>query len=39
MKGSKDSAAPEKVPFWLDPKKRAILFQFITFVMVGLLAY
>jgi general L-amino acid transport system permease protein len=39
MKGFKDSAAPEKVPFWLDPKKRAILFQFVTFCMVGLLAY
>ena len=39
MKGYKDSTTPEKVPFWLDPKKRAILFQFMTFVMVGLLAY
>jgi general L-amino acid transport system permease protein len=39
MKGFKGSAAPEKVPFWLDPKKRAILFQFMTFVMVGLIAY
>ena len=39
MKGFKDSAAPGKVPFWLDPKKRAILFQFITFCLVGLLAY
>jgi len=39
MKGLKDSAALEKVPFWLDPKKRAILFQFMTFVIVGLLAY
>jgi len=39
MRGLKDNAAPEKVPFWLDPKKRAILFQFITFCMVGLLAY
>ncbi|MDH3576053.1 MAG: ABC transporter permease subunit, partial [Desulfobacteraceae bacterium] len=29
----------EKVPFWLDPKKRAILFQFITLCMVGLLGY
>jgi general L-amino acid transport system permease protein len=29
----------EKVPFWLDPKKRAIFFQFITLCMVGLLAY
>jgi general L-amino acid transport system permease protein len=39
MKGLKDSAAPEKVPFWLDPKKRAMLFQFVTFCLVGLLAY
>src|SRR5512139_2450711 len=39
MKGFKDSTAPEKVPFWLDPKKRAILFQFITFCLVALLAY
>src|SRR5512139_2817979 len=39
MKGSKDSAASGKVPFWLDPKKRAILFQFVTFCLVGLLAY
>jgi general L-amino acid transport system permease protein len=39
MRNSNDSAAPEKVPFWLDPKKRAILFQFLTFCVVGLLAY
>ena len=39
MKDFKDSAAREKVPFWLDPKKRAILFQFMTFCLVGLLAY
>jgi len=39
MKDIKDSAAREKVPFWLDPKKRAILFQFMTFALVGLLAY
>jgi general L-amino acid transport system permease protein len=37
--GLKDSAIPEKTPFWLDPKKRAILFQLATFCMVGLLAY
>ncbi|MFN2353707.1 MAG: amino acid ABC transporter permease [Desulfopila sp.] len=28
-----------KVPFWLDPDKRAIFFQIMTFVMVGLLAF
>jgi len=39
MRGVKNSAAQEKVPFWLDPKKRAIVFQFVTFCMVGLLAY
>ncbi len=39
MKSYSDSTAPEKIPFWLDPKKRAILFQFLTFCMVGLLAY
>jgi general L-amino acid transport system permease protein len=39
MRGSKDSTAPEKVPFWLDTKKRAILLQLITLGMVGLLAY
>jgi general L-amino acid transport system permease protein len=39
MRSSNDSATPERVPFWLDPKKRAILFQFLTFCMVGLLAY
>jgi general L-amino acid transport system permease protein len=27
------------VPFWLNPKVRAILFQLLTFVIVGLLAY
>jgi general L-amino acid transport system permease protein len=39
VRGFKDSTIPEKIPFWLDPKKRAILFQFMTFCMVGLLAY
>ena len=29
----------EKVPFWLDPKKRALFYQFGVFCMVGLLAY
>ena len=33
------NTAPETVPFWLDPKKRAIFFQFITLCVVGLLAY
>jgi general L-amino acid transport system permease protein len=29
----------EKVPFWLDPKKRAILFQILTVCTVGLIAW
>ena len=32
-------ALPEKIPFWLDPKKRAIMYQIAVFCMVGLLAY
>ena len=28
-----------KVPFWLDPKKRAIIYQIGVFCLVGLLAY
>ena len=39
MKDLKNNGSPERTPFWLDPKKRAILFQFITFCMLGLLAY
>ncbi len=39
MRGFKDNAASEKVNFWFDPKKRAILFQLLTFGIVGLLAY
>ena len=35
----KKSAPTEKTPFWLNPKVRAILFQLITFCVVGLLAY
>jgi len=29
----------ERVPFWLDPKKRSVMFQIGTFCVVGLLAY
>jgi general L-amino acid transport system permease protein len=39
MKTGKDRSTPEKVPFWLDPKKRAFFFQFLTYGMVGVLAY
>ena len=35
----KDNTIQEKVPFWLDTKRRAIFFQFITLGMVALLAY
>jgi general L-amino acid transport system permease protein len=35
----KTSSVTEKVPFWLDPKKRAILFQFFSVCVVGLIAY
>ncbi|MFU8769301.1 MAG: amino acid ABC transporter permease, partial [Desulfotignum sp.] len=33
------AVSEEKVPFWLDPGKRAIGFQVATFLMVGLLAW
>ncbi len=33
------TTAEEKVPFWLDPDKRSIIFQILTFLMVGLLAF
>ncbi|WDP93031.1 MAG: amino acid ABC transporter permease [Desulfobacter sp.] len=35
----KKSISEEKVPFWLDPDKRAIGYQVLTFLMVGLLAW
>jgi len=34
-----DNALSEKVPFWLDPKKRSFIYQIFIFCMVGLLAY
>ena len=34
-----ENTLPGSVPFWLDPKKRAIMFQIAVFAMVGLLAY
>ena len=34
-----DSSLVEKVPFWLDPKKRSIIYQVGVLCMVGLLAY
>jgi general L-amino acid transport system permease protein len=34
-----ENSQSEKIPFWLDPKKRAIIYQIGTLCMVGLLAY
>ena len=34
-----ETSLPVKIPFWLDPKKRAILYQIGVLCMVGLLAY
>jgi len=34
-----ENPLPDKVPFWLDPKKRAIIFQILVLGMVALLAY
>jgi len=31
--------AVDRIPFWLDPKKRGILFQILVLLFVGLLAY
>jgi general L-amino acid transport system permease protein len=39
MRNSEDRSTPEKPPFWLDPKKRAFIFQIAVLAMVGLLAY
>lgn len=33
------SNQPDNVPFWLDPAKRAVIFQIVVFCGVGLLAY
>ena len=33
-----NNTTEEKVPFWLDPDKRSMIFQILTFLMVGLLA-
>jgi general L-amino acid transport system permease protein len=34
-----NTVVAEKIPFWLDPKKRAIMYQIAVLCMVGLLAY
>lgn len=33
------SKQPQKVPFWLDPRKRAIIYQIAVLCIVGLMAY
>jgi len=39
MTGPKNPPIAEKVPFWLDPKKRALLFQLFSIGVVGLIIY
>jgi general L-amino acid transport system permease protein len=39
MTGPKNPPIAEKVPFWLDPKKRAIIFQFLSIAVVGLIVW
>jgi general L-amino acid transport system permease protein len=34
-----DTPVADRIPFWLDPKKRAIMYQIGVFFLVGLLAY
>ena len=39
MKSQGAQAVPQAVPFWNDPKKRAIVYQIATLCLVGLLGY
>jgi general L-amino acid transport system permease protein len=39
MTSPKVHSAAEKVPFWLDPKKRAIIFQLLSIALVGMIAW
>jgi general L-amino acid transport system permease protein len=39
MKSEGVQAVPQTVPFWNDPKKRAIVYQIATLCLVGLLGY
>lgn len=39
MTSPKDHSVAEKVPFWLDPRKRAIIFQFLSIGVVGLIVW
>jgi general L-amino acid transport system permease protein len=39
MTNGNATTVQEKVPFWLDPKKRGIMFQIVVLFLVGCLAY
>jgi len=39
MPGPKVSSVAEKIPFWLDPKKRAIIYQLLSIGVVGMIIY
>jgi general L-amino acid transport system permease protein len=39
MKSEGTPAVPQTVPFWNDPKKRAVIYQLATLCLVGLLGY
>jgi general L-amino acid transport system permease protein len=39
MKSEGTPAVPQTVPFWNDPKKRAVIYQVATLCLVGLLGY
>jgi general L-amino acid transport system permease protein len=39
MAGPKDHPISETVPFWLDPRKRAVLFQLLSVGVVGLIVW
>jgi general L-amino acid transport system permease protein len=39
MTSPKAPSVSEKVPFWLDPKKRAVIFQLLSIGVVGLIIY
>lgn len=39
MKPKDATAIPQAIPLWNDPRKRAILYQVLTFCMIGLLGY
>jgi len=39
MANRQDSSVAQKVPFWLDPRKRAVIFQIISICVVGMIVY